>query len=68
MDIKEEDNGYIVEYGWSPNVRFFDVKHFHIFFLLFLIKHTIPKNIESKSCEQNICCVKRENCCIKMKG
>ena len=31
MDIKEEDNGNIVEYGWSPNVRFLDVRHVHMY-------------------------------------
>lgn len=31
MDIKEEDDGYIVEYGWSPNVRFLELKRVHMY-------------------------------------
>lgn len=31
MDIKEEEDCYIVEYGWSPNIRFLEVKNVHMY-------------------------------------
>ena len=31
MDIKEEGDGYTVEYGWSPNVRFLELKRVHMY-------------------------------------